>query len=210
MDHQKILKTPRLVLITDSQRLPAERFFEAVDAALGGGVDAVLVREKHMDSARLLSFASALRELTHLHSAELIVHSQADVAKAVQADGVHLSAMDMNQIPPMKAWINDPAVRFSTSCHNEIELEFAKRFEADFVFLSPVFATKSHPDEEPLGITRFRELSTASELPVVALGGITPQNRNQLEGYGVAVISAILDVEDSKAAASTLRGEPLS
>lgn len=188
--------------------MPADRFFETVDAALAGGVDCVMVREKQMDSARQLSFTSAMRELTDLHDAKLIVHTYADVAKAVRADGVHLSAMDMNQIPAMKKWMNDPSVTFSTSCHNEIELEFAKRFDADFVFLSPIFATQSHPDEEPLGITRFRELCTASELPVMALGGITPENRKELQGYGVAVISSILDADDPKGVAMALIIQP--
>lgn len=210
MGHQKVLNTSQLVLITDSQRLPTDRFFETVDAALAGGVDCILVREKHLNSARLLSFSSALRELTDLHDAKLIIHTQADVARAVRADGVHLSAMDMNQIPAMKSWMDDPAVTFSTSCHNELELEFAKRFDADFVFLSPVFKTRSHPDEEPLGITRFREMCAAAELPVIALGGINPENREQLSGCpcGVAVISAILDADDPKGVAKSLVNKP--
>ena len=175
-----------------------------VDAALSGGVDAVLVREKQMDSARLLAFASQLRELTLGHEAKLIIHTQADIAKAIGADGVHLSSIEMNQIPIIREWIKSDAITLSTSCHNEIELEFAHRFGADFAFLSPVFATQSHPDEEPLGITRFRELAAAPPLPIIALGGISSKNRQQLEGVPVAVISAILDASDPRAEAEKL------
>jgi len=199
---------PRLTLITDSQRLPTDRFFETVDAALSGGVDAVLVREKEMDSARLLAFAAVLRELTDLHEAKLIIHTQADIAKAVRADGVHLSSLEMNQLPAVRGWLNKDYMTFSTSCHNEIELEFAAKFGADFVFLSPVFETQSHPDDEPLGMTRFRELSADPPVPVIALGGITPENRGQLEGFPVAVIGAILDAEDPKAIAKALLNKP--
>ena len=187
---------PHLILITDSQRLPKYRFLEVVDAALSGGVDAVLVREKQMDSARLLAFASQLRELTHRHKAKLIIHTQADIAKAIGADGVHLSSIEMNQIPAIREWLRRDGMTLSTSCHNELELEFAQRFGADFVFLSPVFATQSHPDEEPLGITKFRELAADPPLPVIALGGITSKNRPQLKGFPVAVISAILNADD--------------
>ena len=76
-----------------------------VDAALAGGVDTVLVREKQMDSARLLAFASNLRQLTRNHGARLIIHTQADVARAIGADGVHLSSLEMNQIPDIRAWM---------------------------------------------------------------------------------------------------------
>ena len=176
-----------------------------VEAALYGGVDAVLVREKQMDSARLLALASGLRELTDIHQAKLIINTQADVARAIRADGVHLSSIEMNQIPDIRKWMNRDDMTLSTSCHNAIELEFAHRFGADFVFLSPVFTTMSHPDDEPLGITRFRELAAAPLIPVIALGGITQDNRNQLEGFPVAVISAILDADDPKAASAALR-----
>lgn len=206
MGHQEVLKAdlPNLTLITDSQRLPKDRFSEVVDAALSGGVDAVLVREKKMDSARLLAFASHLRELTNRHQATLIVHTQADIAKAIHADGVHLSSMEMNQIPAIREWLKNDEITLSTSCHNKIELEFAHRFGADFVFLSPVFTTRSHPDKEPLGITRFRELAAASPLPVIALGGISSTNRQQLESSPVAVISAILDADDPRSEAGKL------
>jgi thiamine-phosphate pyrophosphorylase len=179
-----------------------------VDAALSGGVDAVLVREKHLDSARLLSFASALRELTDIHQAKLFVHTQADVARAIRADGVHISSLEMNQIPAIRTWLNKDDITISTSCHNEIELEFAAKFGADFAFLSPVFETQSHPGEPHLGITRFRELSAAPPLPILALGGITVENRNQLEGFGIAVIGAILNSDEPKLAAKALLTSP--
>ena len=177
---------------------------KVVEAALEGGVDAVLVREKQMDSARLLAFASQLRDLTNRHDAKLYIHTQADIAKAINADGVHLSSIEMNQIPAIREWLRRDEMTLSTSCHNELELEFAHRFGADIVFLSPVFATTSHPDEEPLGITRFRELASFPPLPIIALGGIDRENRSQLEGVPVAVISSILDAEDPRTEAEKL------
>jgi thiamine-phosphate pyrophosphorylase len=204
--NQRVLKAklPNLTLITDSQRLPTGRFFEVVDAALSGGVDALLVREKKMDSARLLAFASALRDLTDKHQAKLIIHTQADIAKAIHADGVHLSSLEMNQIPAIRKWLNNDEITISTSCHNEIELEFASNFGADFAFLSPVFSTQSHPNEVPLSITKFRELASAPPIPIIALGGINVENRKQLQGFGIAVIGSILDSDDPKATARAL------
>ena len=171
---------------------------------MAGGVDALLVREKQMDSARLLAFASRLRELTSNHGAKLIIHTQADVAKAVEADGVHLASSDLAEVPSVRDWLGNPEMTISTSCHNEIELGFAQRFGADYAFLSPVFPTQSHPGEPHLGIEKFREMAESSSLPVIALGGINAGNRDQLEGFGVAVVGAILDADDPKAAASGL------
>ncbi len=206
MGYQTLLKpdTPKLILITDSQRLSKDRFFEVVSEALAGGVDALLVREKQMDSARLLAFASRLRELTSSFNAKLIIHTQADIAKAVSADGVHLASTDLAEIPSVREWLNSPEITISASCHNGIELGFAQRFGADYAFLSPLFPTQSHPGEPHLGIEKFRELADTTSLPVVALGGINRENRSQLEGFGVAVIGAILDADNPKAAAEGL------
>jgi len=181
-----------------------ERFFEAVEASLCGGVDAVLVREKQMDSARLLAFCSHMKALTIAHNALLIVHSQADVARAVGADGVHVAAVNMVEIPTMRKWINRTDIMISASCHDADELEEAGKCGADFALLSPAFPTASHPGAPQLGAKRFRALAEASPLPVVGLGGVTPENRAELTGYGVAVISAVLDADDSELVARGL------
>jgi len=181
-----------------------ERFFETVETSLCGGVDAVLVREKQMDSARLLAFCSRLRAMTTAHETLLIVHSQADIAKAIGADGVHVATKDIGEIPAMRQWLNHARMTISASCHNAEELEQAGKCDADFVLLSPVFPTASHPGTPHLGAKRFRSLVKDSPLQVVALGGITPDNRSELTGYSVAVISAILNADDPELAARSL------
>jgi thiamine-phosphate pyrophosphorylase len=196
---------PSLVLITDSRRLEPEVFFNRVAAALRGGVDAVLVREKQMDSARLLALASRLRQLTREHGARLLVHTQADVAVAVGADGVHVAAADIRELPGMRRWLGDRALSLSASCHSAAELAEAAAAGADFALLSPVFPTASHPGTPVLGLEAFRRLAADAPIPVLALGGITAANRSQLAGYGVATIGALLDVADAEAAAKGLR-----
>lgn len=157
-----------------------------------------------MDSARLLAFASRLRELTDSYTAKLIIHTQADVAKAVAADGIHLASGDLAEIPSVREWLDNPKMMISASCHNEIELGFAQHFGADYAFLSPVFPTQSHPGEPHLGIEVFREMAATTSLPVIALGGISAGNRNQLEGFGIATVGAILDADNPRTAAEGL------
>jgi len=173
-----------------------ERFFITVESALRGGVDAVLVREKEMDSARLLAFCSRLRDLTREYDARLLVHTQADVAKAVGADGVHVAGKDIGEIPAIRHWLDDTAITISASCHDAVELQRAADAGADFALLSPVFPTTSHPGALHLGAKHFCTLADVAPLPVAALGGITPENRSELVGYPVAVFSAIMDVDE--------------
>lgn len=206
MGYQEVLisKAPRLTLITDSQRLPRDHFFEVVEQALKGGVDAVLVREKQMDSGKLLAFASTLRDLTRQYDTKLIIHTQADIAKAIGADGVHVASDALDEIPHIRNWLENDSMSISASCHNEIELGFAYRFGADYAFLSPLFPTTSHPDAPHLGVEKFREFAAEVPMPVVALGGITLQKRHEIDDFGVAVIGAILDADDPERAAESL------
>lgn len=202
---------PRLLLITDHARYPGEAFFAAVEAALQGGADAVLAREKQMDSARLLAFCSRLREITRRFEARLLVHTQADVAHAVEADGVHVASSGIVELPAMRRWLNNAEMSLSASCHDAAQLRAAAAAGADFALLSPVFPTTSHPGTPHLGLQTFLAVLGESPLPLVALGGITLQNCSALAGVRVAVISALLGAEDPQAAAAgLLRGTRVS
>ena len=195
---------PSLTLITDTSRYSGEPFFEICDQALANGVDAILVREKELTSAKLLALASRLRELTRRHRARLIIHTQADIAHAVDADGVHVASSDIATIPAIRSWLNNPEMSISASCHNAIELLQAQQVGADFAMLAPVFPTQSHPGAPSLGIEAFQTLATQAGIPVIALGGITIENHQQLASSNLAVISAILGAENAGKAARIL------
>jgi len=195
---------PRLTLITDMSRLSSAAFFEVVEQALSAGVDAVLVREKTLTSAKLLALASRLRSMTRTHQAQLIIHTQADIAAAVDADGVHLASGDIKNIASARLWLSDPNASVSVSCHNAEELEWAHIMGADYAMLSPVFPTRSHPGAPHLGLDTFQSLADAAKLPIIALGGISPDNCMALQGYPMAVIGALLQADDPKFAAGQL------
>jgi len=195
---------PQLTLITDSSRFSGDPFFKSVEMALRGGVDALLVREKSMDSARLLAFSSRLRKLAYQYRARLIIHTQADVAAAVGADGVHVGSADIQNIPAIRMWLGESDQTVSASCHNLNELEQAQSYGADYVFLSPVFPTATHPGAPHLGIEGFQQLASRVALPVIALGGITVQNFKMVEADGYAVIEALLGSEDPEGSAQAI------
>lgn len=196
---------PLLTLITDSSRYPDDLLFSVMERALKHGVDAVLLREKALSSAKLLALASKVRALTSAHGAALYIHTQVDIAAAVDADGVHLASGDISNISAARSWLNDPSKTVSVSCHNLQEIKLAEKFAADFLFLSPVFPTASHPGAAHLGVKAFTDIASQSAVPVIALGGIDCDNCSQLQGYGVAVISALLAADEPALAAKLLR-----
>jgi len=198
------LNPAALTLITQSTRIPEARFFTCLEAALQAGLPQVLVREPAMDSARLLAFAARIGAMCRSYHARVVIHTQADIARAIGADGVHLPGSAMIEIPHIRAWLHDESISLSTSCHTIPQLEAAKQYGADWAFLSPVFTTTTHPEIQPLGVQTFQSMANASPLPVVALGGIHAENRKQLAAYAVAVISAILDADDVRASVQAL------
>jgi len=196
------VKIPSLILITDSSRYSDELLFSALKKA--DGVDAVLLREKELTSAKLLALAARLREFTTASGAALYIHTQVDIAAAVDADGVHVASGDITNIPAIRRWLNDPAKTISASCHNLKEIRLAEKNGADFLFLSPVFPTESHPGSPHLGIDAFNELASKTSLPVIALGGIDSRNCGGLRGNRMAVIGALLGADDPGLTASKL------
>lgn len=198
------LKLTELTLITHGNSKSSNDLCQILHAALAGGVGQIILREKAMDSARLLAFASRIREITDQHQAKLIIHSHADIAKAVNADGVHLASSDIPEIPAIRDWLQMPNMSLSTSCHNLEELQKSHQYGADFAMLSPVFPTQSHPGATALGIETFKHIAEASPLPIIALGGIHASNRAQLAGFGIAAIRSILHAKDPKQAAQAL------
>jgi len=194
----------KLLLITDSQRFDSTQdMLRVLESALQGGVDTLLLREKSLDSAKLLALASNLRILTQQYHAKLMIHSQADIAKAVDADGVHVDAASIAEIAKIKHYLGKDKL-VSASCHDASELQQAQSLGASFAFLSPVFPTQSHPGAPSLGADTFIALAKQVNIPVIALGGIDKHSQHVLQGFGLATMGGILNAKDPKAAAQAL------
>ena len=194
----------KLLLLSDSKRFTTQQaMFDCIEQAILGGVDTIVLREKHLDSAKLLSLASKMRMLTSKHHTRLMIHSQADIAKAVEADGIHVDAKSIPEIADIKTWLG-AGFLVSASCHNAQELADAEQQGADFAFLSPVFPTQSHPGAPSLGAENFIQTAASVSIPIIALGGIAPDVIDQLQGYGVATMGGILDAQNPQQAAALL------
>ena len=197
---------PRLLLITDSTvcaDLPG-----AVAAALDGGVRHVLLREKGMAAGPLTRLAAKLLALTAAQGAHLLIHDRVDVALAVAADGVHLPDEGLETAAARRLLAQRPGGGLlGRSCHSVAGACQALQAGADFVTLSPLFATRSHPGLPPLGLARFAAMRAEIPGPVLALGGIqadTVTEVMQTGADGIALIRGILDTPDPRAVAAIL------
>jgi thiamine-phosphate pyrophosphorylase len=189
----------RLYLITDRKLFhSSEEMLKAMEKALDGGIRAVQLREKDLNTRELLSLAYEVRELTKRFGARLFVNDRVDIALAAGADGVHLGETGMPVRAARKA--SDGGLIIGVSTHGIDEARKAQEDGADFITLGPVYETPSKMRYgKPIGIHVLRGASGALSLPVYAIGGIRIDRIKEIlqqGAYGIALISAILTAED--------------
>jgi 8-oxo-dGTP diphosphatase len=142
---------------------------------------------QHAAPAALL--AEAVRR-ARARGQRILVNGPPALAQSTGADGVHLTA---HRLLACEQRPLQPPLLVGASCHDEAELRHAERIGVDFVCLSPLYPTPSHPGVAALGLARFKELVAASSVPVYALGGVGPADLAAVRAagaYGVAGISA--------------------
>ena len=199
---------PHLHLITDRQLAPD--LPGRVAAALRGlppRTAAVHLREKDLGGRELLALALAVGKACAEARQLFLVNDRLDVAVLVGADGVHLPSAGV-PVADARGMLG-PAKLIGRSCHSRAEVEAARAAGADFATYSPIYDTPSKRQYgAPVGIESLRD-AAAVGLPLVALGGIGPENAPAVRAAGaeaVAAIRAWLVGEDPAAAVRALLG----
>ncbi|HXQ24561.1 MAG TPA: thiamine phosphate synthase [Candidatus Acidoferrales bacterium] len=197
----------RLYLVTDRTRTAGRPLLQVVEAALQGGVDAVQLREKDLAARELYALASELSVLCRRQGARLLINDRIDVALAVGADGVHLPGGSFT--PADARAVLGPQALIGASTHNLEQAQRAAAGGADFIVFGPIFDTPAKRQYgAPVGLQALGVVTEKVTLPVLAIGGIMGErveSVRQHRVYGVAVISAILEADDPRAAALALR-----
>lgn len=193
-------RAPDLLIITDpgAPGGVVEATRAALDGAAAGRV-AVLLRDKSATDRELVALGHALRDVTRARGAALLVSARADLARLVDADGVHLPERGVS--PSEARLVLGRRGVAGASCHDEDGLARAAEEGADYATLSP-FAP-SPGKGTPLPRERFAALARAAKLPVLALGGVAVSSvAAAVEGgaTGVAVIRAVYSASDPAAA----------
>ena len=191
----------RLCLVSDRNQTRGRDLGSVVETCLAAGLPAVQVREKDLSASALADLCRRLRASTHAAGALLVINDRVDVALAVGADGVQRTAVSLT-IPEIRE-ITAKRLRIGASVHSLAEAEEAEQLGADWITFGPVFDTPSkRAYGAPQGLDRLRAVATAVRVPVVAIGGITPERVRAVRAAGaagVAVISAILAADEPAA-----------
>lgn len=186
----RALALPSVYVISNASETGEVQSLEMIDSALRSGVKLLQVREKNMPSARLADFAMKILEKAHHYQASVLINENIAMAQTLGADGVHLTSAQL-----LKAAAR-PAVNWcGASCHNEEELYQAASLGVDFVTLSPLYPTRSHPAMPTLGWQRFSTLIRDYPLPVYALGGMSMIDLDSAQeqgAQGVAFMRTLL------------------
>lgn len=163
----RALQLPSVYAITNLAETSEADFLLQLQRALESGVRMIQVREKQLPAQMQKSFASRVVAVCRPYAAKVLLNTHVDWVREIGADGVHLTSkqlMGMTQRPD-DMWVG-------ASCHDRAELERAADLRLDFVTLSPVLPTRSHPQAAGMGWPQFVASIRDYPLPVFAMGGM--------------------------------------
>ncbi len=184
-----------------TQQQSTENLCEAVAAAIRGGATVIQYRDKNPTDQ--LKTARELVKTCHQHNIPLIINDDIELAMLAKADGVHLGKDDGEIIAARKHLGN--AAIIGVSCYNSIERALtAQALGATYVAFGRFFPSSSKPLAAPADIDTLRQAKTVLHLPIVAIGGILPENGGQLLAAGADLLAVIGGVFDYEPEQSTL------
>lgn len=175
----KALALPTRMAITRAAEDGVDNQLRQLEAALAEGLRLVQVRDKTLPAAVRAEFARAVLARAHACGAIVVVNDDAALARAIGADGLHLSAAGLaacGQRPDF-AWVG-------ASCHNAGEIARAGELQLDYALLGPVLPTPSHPENPGLGWEAFSQALADTTLPVFALGGMCAELLATAQAHG--------------------------
>jgi len=198
-----------LYIITDQRISHGKSHFEVAEAVLEGGATVLQFRDKEIGDSEAIEVCQKIHKLTKKKGVPFIVNDRVEIAKAVDADGVHLGQEDMSFGSARKILGKEKIIGISV----ETVEQALKAVEggADYLGIGPIYPTATKPDAgKALGIARLKEIRESVNIPIVAIGGI---NENNLEEVlragadGVAVISAVVSAPDITEACRKLKNK---
>lgn len=186
-----------LYAVTDRSWLKGRSLYEQVEEALKGGVTFMQLREKELGEAEFLAEALEVKKLCKRYGVPLVINDNVEVARACNADGVHVGQSDM-EISLVREKLGEDKIIGVSVQTVEAALKAQER-GADYLGVGTIFSTNTKKDAKNVSLEMLKAICEAVHIPVVAIGGISKDNILELTGTGidgVAVISAIFAEED--------------
>ena len=192
-----------LYAIADTQYLDDAHLAPAVEAAIAGGARVVQYRDKKHPPEVRRRHARKISDLCRRHGVPFLVNDDVALAMETGADGVHLGREDMG-LRAARALLGDNKL-IGVSCYNELErAPAAERNGADYIAFGSFFPSRTKPDAVRAAPELLRAARKQIRIPIVAIGGITPENGAALIEAGadmLAVIDGVFNQTDIRTAA---------
>lgn len=199
-----------LYAVTDRHWLKGETLYSQVEKAIKGGATFIQLREKNLDDESFLQEAKEIQQLCKEYSVPFVINDNVEIAKEINADGVHVGQSDM-EAGNVREILGDNKI-IGVSAQTVEQAILAEKHGADYLGVGAVFKTGSKDDAEEVSHDELERICKSVSIPVIAIGGITRENVKELSGrgiVGIAVISAIFGQKNIEQATKELRAETL-
>jgi thiamine-phosphate pyrophosphorylase len=206
VDVTELKRLQGLCLVVDPS-LPHRRLVDIVEKSLKGGVDVLQLWKPSGNSLEIRELALELVNLADDYGVPLIINNDVQLAKDVEADGVHFDGYDVTPSDARKL-LNEQSIVGYTVGNDLGWIKWAETADADYVSFCSVFPSASAIRCEMVPLRTLRSTKSVTRLPVFASGGITLSNAHLVLETGVdgiAVISAILKASDPRQAAESFK-----
>ncbi len=195
-----------LYFITDSTAYSEDEFLRRVDEACKGGITILQLREKERTTREYIYLAEQVHKLTLKYGIPLIIDDRADVALAVNAEGVHVGQSDMPVNIARKLMGSGKIV--GATAKTVEQAEEAYRNGADYLGVGAIYPTTTKVKTVLTSVDTLKEIVKAVPIKVNAIGGLNKDNIHVLKDTGISgicAVSAIMKADDPRAAADELK-----
>ncbi len=184
----RALQLPDIYAISCAEEIGEEVFLQRLPTVISKGLRLLQIREKSLSNCQLRRLVDQILPITVPAGVTVLINSSMPAEQKKRFSGLHLTSKDLmefKQRPDFEL--------VAASCHNREELEQAVKLGLDFIVLSPVKKTLSHPGAAPIGIRGMAELIAECPIPVYALGGMTVDQLHEIQSHGAHGIAMMRD-----------------
>ncbi|MGI0400686.1 thiamine phosphate synthase [Streptococcus pneumoniae] len=182
----------RLYLVTDRYQDSVESFLEKVEMACRSGVTIVQLREKNLTTNQYYQLAKKVKEITDAYQVPLIIDDRLDICLAVDAAGLHIGDDEL-PVSVARQVLGPDKILGVTAKTVKRALE-AEEGGADYLGTGAIFPTTTKENAPITLISTLKTICQRIAIPVVAIGGLTSENIDQLIGTGIAGVAVVRDL----------------
>ena len=182
----------RLYLVTNRYQDSLESFIEKVEMACRSGVTIIQLREKNLTTNQYYQLAKQVKEITDAYQVPLIIDDRLDVCLAVDAAGLHIGDDEL-PVSVARKVLGPEKILGVTAKTVKRALE-AETWGADYLGTGAIFPTTTKENAPITLISTLKTICQTVAIPVVAIGGLTSENIDQLIGTGIAGVAVVRDL----------------